>query len=53
MLLHLAVVILIIFTYATFLFLIVNWLEYEKLKKVKNTINGFSDMIFTNQQELR
>lgn len=32
MLLHLSVVILIIFIYATVLFLIVNWLEYEKSK---------------------
>lgn len=36
MLLHLAIVILVIFIYATVLFLIVNWLEYERLKKEKS-----------------
>jgi hypothetical protein len=39
------VAILIIFIYATLLFLIVNWLEHEKALKIKNVQSGFTNYL--------
>lgn len=44
-----AVAILIIFIYATILFLIVNWLEREKIRKVKNIHSGFTSNLYHDQ----